>query len=99
MRVLVHRAVFLPTSPEHYVIKVTNLSARREIEITHLWFATNPPAHILNPHRPLPARLRLDETFETWAPVADVEGTGIQARQDQLSVVDATQPQSRRLHL
>ena len=45
---------------------------QREVEITHLWFETNPPTQILNPVRPLPARLRLDETFETWIPVADV---------------------------
>jgi AAA ATPase domain len=50
----------------------TGDSARssREIEITYLWFETNPPVHILNPDRPLPTRLRLDETFETWVPVA-----------------------------
>ena len=38
----------------------------------HLWFETDPPTQILTPVRPLPARLRLDETFETWIPVADV---------------------------
>jgi hypothetical protein len=72
VRVLVHRAIFLPASPEHYFMKVTNLSASREVEITHLWFETNPPVHVLNPDRPLPTRLRLDETFETWVPVAAV---------------------------
>lgn len=53
-------------------MKVTNLSPSREIEITHIWFDTEPPAHVLNQDRPLPARLRLDETFETWIPVAAV---------------------------
>ena len=57
---------------QQFLIKVTNLSPQREVEITHLWFETNPPTQILNPVRPLPARLRLDETFETWIPVADV---------------------------
>jgi hypothetical protein len=47
-------------------------SPSREIEITHTWFDTNPPVHIDNRARPLPARLRLDETFETWVPVAEV---------------------------
>jgi hypothetical protein len=69
VRVLVHRGIFLPSSPEHYFMKVTNLSASREIELTHIWFETNPPVHILNPDRPLPARLRLDETFETWVSI------------------------------
>jgi len=72
VRVLVHRGIFLPESSPYYFVKVTNLSANREIEITHVWFETKPPVHILNPSRPLPARLRLDETFETWAPLTDV---------------------------
>jgi hypothetical protein len=51
---------------------VANLSPSREIEITHAWFDTRPPVHIMNPARPLPARLRLDEEYETWVPVAAV---------------------------
>jgi hypothetical protein len=72
VRVLVHRAIFLPASPEQYFMKVTNLSPSREVEITHTWFDTQPPVHIMNPARPLPARLRLDEEYETWVPVAAV---------------------------
>lgn len=72
MRALVHRAIFLPISAEHLFLKVTNLSETREVEITHIWFATEPPVHILNSARPLPARLRLGETFETWVPVVEV---------------------------
>jgi cobalamin biosynthesis protein CbiG len=72
LRVLVHRGVFLPTSAEHYFIKATNLSRQRELEITHVWCETEPPVHVLNPNRPLPARLRLDETFETWIGVAAI---------------------------
>jgi hypothetical protein len=74
VRVLVHRAFFLPGPPPpwYYFVKVTNLSPRREIEITHIWFDTNPRVDILNPVRPLSARLRLDETFETWVPVTEV---------------------------
>lgn len=72
MRVLVHRALF-STGPTVYLfVKVTNLSRSREVEITHLWFDTEPPVHVLNQNRPLPARLRLDETFETWIPVGAV---------------------------
>jgi hypothetical protein len=69
---LVHRAIFLPESPEHYFVKVVNLSPSREIEITHIWFDTDPQVYIDNPARPLHARLRPDETFETWVPVAAV---------------------------
>jgi len=47
-------------------INVTNLSPRREVEITHVWVATEPQVQVLNPSRPLPARLRLDESWETW---------------------------------
>jgi hypothetical protein len=28
--------------------------------------------HVLNPARPLPARLRIDEMFETWIPAANL---------------------------
>jgi hypothetical protein len=66
VRVLVHRVVFLPQSPEHLLVKVTNLSKSREIEITHIWFDTQPPIHMLDADRPLPTRLRVDETVETW---------------------------------
>jgi hypothetical protein len=68
-RALVHREIFLPQSPEYYFVKVVNLS-QSEIQITHLWFDTDPVMHILNDARPLPTRLHPSETFETWAPVA-----------------------------
>jgi hypothetical protein len=61
-------------------VKVTNLSPRREIEITHIWFDTNPRVDILNLVRPLPARLGLDETFETWVPVQAVPDVAHVAR-------------------
>ena len=75
--VLVHTAVFLspegqPASPPQYFIKVTNLSQKREVEVTHVWFEAKTPFHYLNQHRPLPARLKLDQTYETWVPVSVV---------------------------
>jgi hypothetical protein len=70
VRVLAHRARFQPAGPECYFMKVVNLSKDRSIEITHVWYETKPPLHNLNSDRPLPARLRPDETFETWVPVA-----------------------------
>ncbi|GAA3832437.1 hypothetical protein GCM10022403_076950 [Streptomyces coacervatus] len=57
---------------EYFFIKVTNLSSQREVWVTHIWFATDPEKHVLNPERPLPIRLRLDETFETSIPVSEV---------------------------
>jgi len=69
-RALVHRGIFLPESPDYFFVKVVNLSQSHDIEITHLWFDTDPPVHILNDARPLPTRLRPNETFETWVPVA-----------------------------
>ena len=80
VRVLVHRAFFQPGPPWYYFVKVTNLSPRREIEITHIWFDTNPRVDILNLVRPLPARLALDETFETWVPVQAVPDVAHVAR-------------------
>jgi hypothetical protein len=68
-----HRAYFqVPGSPECFFIKVTNLSRDRDIEITHIWFETNPQVHVLNPERPLHAPVRPGQTFETWKPVAEV---------------------------
>jgi hypothetical protein len=45
---------------------VTNLSRDRGVEVTHVWFDTEPPVHVLLAERPLPVRLRSDESWETW---------------------------------
>ena len=69
--VLVHLGFFAGQAPPYfYFVKVTNLSRGRDIEITHVWFAADPPVHLLLPERPLPARLRPDETWEGWANAA-----------------------------
>jgi hypothetical protein len=78
VRALVHRGFFMPEPPafqvpyagECYFMKVTNLSQSRTIQVTHIWFDTSPPKHILD--KRLPAALGPDETFETWMPVAEV---------------------------
>ena len=75
--VLVHRGFFIqqaPPSHPFYFIKVTNLS-RRDLEITHVWFATNPPVYVLLAERPLPTRLRPDETWEAWVDAAALADT------------------------
>lgn len=69
LKVLVHRARFLPGGPECYFVNVTNLSASREVEITHVWFETNPRVDVMPPARLLPKRLKPDESWETWIPV------------------------------
>jgi hypothetical protein len=71
--VLVHRAYLTGSPVEYFFVKVTNLSPSREVEITHIWFDAGSGVDVLNPQRPLPARLRLDETYETWFPVAEVQ--------------------------
>ncbi len=75
VRVMVHRAFFTTDGRDkrqQFFIWVTNLSPEREVEVTHISFQTGPRKDVLNPERPLPKRLRLDERWETWEPVADV---------------------------
>jgi len=78
LRVRVHTAYFGNGNPTpYYFISVTNKSSTRDVEITHVWFATNPPVHLQNIHRPLPVRLQYDEPWETCIEVArlpDVPG-------------------------
>ncbi len=69
VRLLVHQATLLPTGEECFFLNITNLSGSRDIEVTHVWFDTMPQVHVLNPARPLPRRLRPDESWETWVPV------------------------------
>lgn len=68
LRVTVHRAYFSKTDPRvwAYFINVTNISRNRDVEITHVWFATEPELHATPPERPLPKRLKPDEVWETW---------------------------------
>ena len=68
VRVLVHKAYFQGNPQAHYFIKVTNLSDHRDVEITHVWFASTPRVDMLTQARPLPARLRPDQTWENWVP-------------------------------
>jgi hypothetical protein len=69
--VLAHRA-YLSMGPECYFMKVVNLSKDRDIAIADIWYETNARTCNLSSDRPLTARLRPDETFETWVPVADL---------------------------
>jgi hypothetical protein len=79
VHVRAHRAYFTgPGAPagEFFFIKVTNKSPKREVVVSHTWVASldkfTDNVQILNPDRPLPARLRLDGQYETWIAVDQV---------------------------
>lgn len=65
--VRVHRAFFSADDEECHFVNLTNLSPSRVIEVTHVWYEDethNIP--ILQASRPLPVRLELDQSWETW---------------------------------
>ena len=64
--VKVHLAEYVESGLEAYFINVVNLSERRDIEITHVWFDTSPQIPVFQKERPLPKRLKPDEVWETW---------------------------------
>jgi hypothetical protein len=68
VQVLVHMAFFNSGAP-CFFINVANLSKDREVEITHVWFDFSPQISVLQPERPLPKRLKPDESWETWIEV------------------------------
>lgn len=65
LRLTVHIAYFLYNGAECCFINATNLSLR-DVEITHIWFECEPQIHVFQRDRPLPKRLKPDETWETW---------------------------------
>jgi len=66
VKVQCHRAILLPNISECYFINVRNASPQRDIEVTHVWIAAASDIHVVNPVRPLPRRLKPDESWETW---------------------------------
>jgi hypothetical protein len=66
IRFRVHRAAFISSGREALFFNLTNLSKAREIEITHVSIASSPPVAALQAERPLPKRLKPDESWETW---------------------------------
>ncbi len=66
LRVLVHRVFFEGDVRPHFFINLTNASSTEVVEVTHVWFECAPQLHVLEPTRPLPKRLRPQETWETW---------------------------------
>jgi len=69
--VRVHRAILQNGSGPYYFVNVVNRSRNRDIEITHVWFDTNPVVNVIQPERPLSKRLKPDGSWECWWPVAD----------------------------
>src|SRR5215831_7633069 len=78
LRVRVHRAFFLEHESAYYVtgvilaprpqgvecffVNLTNRSSARDLEVTHVWFQANRQIQILHPERPLPVRLKPDQS-------------------------------------
>lgn len=61
---------YLDDRKQYAFIQVVNRSPKKDVEITHVWFATHPRVNVHNPGRPLPRRLKPDEPWETWIEVA-----------------------------
>jgi len=62
----VHRARFL-SSPEQgdcYFLNVQNTSPQREVSVTHVWIASDPPVYA--EAKQLPARIKPGDQWETW---------------------------------
>ncbi len=69
IRVLVHRAFLEDKRKEAFFITITNLTLDRELEMTNIWFNSNPKIHVIRDDRPLPKTLKPNETWGTWLPV------------------------------
>jgi hypothetical protein len=74
VRVRVHKARFFDGAygPECYFVNVTNVSVNREVEVTHVWFECPEKVYVIRNDRPLPKRLKADETWETWIGVEQI---------------------------
>lgn len=62
VRVTMHRAAFIESGREAFFITVTNLSQSREVELSHVWIASEPKVFFDRPDRALPHRLKSDES-------------------------------------
>lgn len=67
LKLRVHQAQFVNGPGVYYFINATNLSPKRELEVTHVWYEDQ-EHHIpvIQPARPLPVRLVADQSWETW---------------------------------
>jgi len=69
LRVTLHVAQFVRSGTNCCFINVTNLSDI-DVELTHVWMATTPATFPDTPDRPLPKRLRPQESWEVWIPLS-----------------------------
>jgi hypothetical protein len=72
LRLTVHQAYFQADGKECYFVNATNLLADADLELTHVWFATSPEVYVIRRDRPLPKRLKPQESWETWIPVSEI---------------------------
>jgi hypothetical protein len=71
VRFRVHRAWLNHVPPiEVYCLNVQNVSPQREVTVTHVWIASDPPVHALA--KPLQAQIKPGAQWETWIPVDSV---------------------------
>jgi hypothetical protein len=67
LEVRVHRAFFSGQYQECYFVNLTNVSPSRVLEVTHVWYEDETQhIPIIQASRPLPVRLDLDQSWETW---------------------------------
>lgn len=67
IRFTIHYAYFKGIKDKYLFLNVTNLSTERKIEITHVYFQKHTgQIPVIQNDRPLPKRLKPDETWETW---------------------------------
>jgi hypothetical protein len=71
---LIHTAVFMPSSAPYYFLKIVNLT-RSAVQLDRVWFATTPQVTVENGQRPLPTLLEPGELFETWTLTRQVPAT------------------------
>jgi hypothetical protein len=70
LRLRVHRAYFAESGEECFVVTLTNRSFTRDVEVTDVWFQSDRRIPVLQPQHPLPVRLKPEECWESWIPVA-----------------------------
>jgi len=67
LEVRIHRAFFSGQYQECHFVNLTNVSPSRVLEITHVWYEDETQhIPIIQASRPLPVRLDLDQSWETW---------------------------------
>jgi serine/threonine protein kinase len=66
VRLLTHIAAFAGSNQIALFVNATNLSETVDREVTHVWIDANPKVFLANKLRPLPKRLKPQETWETW---------------------------------